>query len=96
MIPWKRQTLRATPEIDGTASHDWDAFLETKLAELTVGLSRNRDAMLWLQDRATDDGSLLAMVGTALAAIRQQERSLAEIQRGVRERRCSILANGMS
>lgn len=96
MVPWKRETVRTKPEIDGTASREWDAFLDAKLTELTVGLNRNRDAMLWLQDRATDDGSLLAMVGTALAAIRQQERSLAEIHQRVHERRCSTLMNRVS
>ena len=88
--------LRTSPDIDATASHDWDAFLDAKLAELTVGLTRNRDAMLWLQDRAMDDGALLAMVGAALAAIRQQERSLADIHERVLERRCSKLMNRMS
>jgi hypothetical protein len=63
------------------SADDLQAFLDAKLTELSAGLSRNRQAMSWLRDRATDDSTLLAMVGTALVAIGQQEQSLAEIQR---------------
>ena len=73
-----RTTIREAPKPPTTDLH---AFLDAKLTELTVGLNRNRQAMLWLQDRAMDDGTLLAMVGTALSAIREQERSLTEIRR---------------
>ncbi len=76
--PDSRTDLDAT--INAITTPELHAFLDAKLTDLTASLSRNRQAMAWLQDRAMDDASLLGIVGTALAAIRQQEHSLAEIQ----------------
>jgi hypothetical protein len=84
VIRWNRPPDPAALEsrIEPTpASNDLHAFLDAKLNDVLVSLSRNRQAMVWLHDRATDDASLLAMVGAALAAIGQQERTLAEIRR---------------
>ena len=84
LIRWNR-THEPESDFDAVVqltarSRDLHAFLDAKLNDLAVSLSRQRLAMTWLQDRATDDASLLGIVGTAFAAIRQQERSLAEIQ----------------
>ena len=79
-VLWFEQPRQVVHELPRVESSELHAFLDMKLTELAVGLSRNRQAMLWLQDRAMDDGSLLAMVGTALSAIREQERSLSEIR----------------
>ena len=58
-------------------------FLDTKLTDLTRLVARTRRALEMLQDRAETDASLLAMVGTAAAAVRQQETILADIQQRV-------------
>jgi len=84
VIRWNRPR-EPQPDFDAVMqltarSRDLHAFLDARLNDLLASLSRHRQAMAWLQDRATDDASLLGVVGTAIAAIRQQERSLAEIQ----------------
>jgi hypothetical protein len=55
-------------------------FLDAKLTDLMLGLYRNREALALLEDRAETDATLIATVGMAAAAVRQQQRTLAEIQ----------------
>lgn len=59
-------------------------FLDGKLDELMHNLFRVRQALTQLQQRASETraaASALAQIGEALAIVREQERTLMEIQK---------------
>lgn len=58
-------------------------FLDAKLNELMSSLYRNRQALTAIQQHAVRDAVLLSRVGEALAAVREQERTLAVIQQRI-------------
>jgi hypothetical protein len=55
-------------------------FLNAKLNDLMFSLYRSRQALTAMQQQAQTDVVMLGQVGEAIAALREQERTLAEIQ----------------
>jgi hypothetical protein len=62
-------------------SNDLLVSIEEHVNQLMCGLYESRQRLLDIQRRVGDDGELLGRVGQAIAAIRRQERAVAEIQR---------------
>ena len=62
-------------------SDDLLGSIEEHANQLMCGLYESRQRLLDIQRRVGNDGELLGRVGQAIAAIRRQERAVAEIQR---------------
>jgi hypothetical protein len=69
-------------------------FLDAKLNDILHSVYRNQEALSTLRERAEDDASLLAPVGTALAAVRDQERTLTDVRQRLDGIRRSVASPG--
>ena len=66
-----------------TPIRDLLAFLDSRLTDLMFSLYRSRQTLTAIQQQAQADAVLLGRVGEALAAVRESERVLAEIQQRI-------------
>jgi hypothetical protein len=64
-------------------TRDLLAFLDSRLNDLMFSLYRSRQTLTAIQQHAQADAALLGHVGEALAAVRESERMLGEIQQRI-------------
>lgn len=59
------------------------AFLDSKLNDLMFSMYRTRQTLIAMQEGALSDATMYGRVGEALASLREQERTLADIQQRI-------------
>jgi hypothetical protein len=65
------------------ATRDLLVFLDLKLNDLMLSLHRTQQTLIAIQDGGLSDAAMHGRLGEALASLREQERTLADVQRRI-------------